>query len=262
MSFCPRCGAATTPGMSFCTACGENLPAVPVAPPATLAPGAPPGATPLAAGPTGPVGKRVHPAAAAILAFIFSGIYPLWFWWRTSREMDAYRGPTARPSHPLVRGGVALSAAAVVLSIAIAAIVSQDLDLTTVLQDEGVQVAAERFTTAVAEHPWTPAQVGLSILGAGVLYAGLWRLWNAIREEDERRRRSPTFDPRLALAILAGGTLLPLLSYVVTDAAMLAVIDLVVLVLMIGALFVVYQVQARLNEVWRSTPPPAAGAHW
>lgn len=251
MAFCPRCGAATTPGMSFCTACGENLPAVVVAP-ATGATAASP-----APGPSGPVGKRVHPWAAVALAFVFSSVYPLWFWWRASREMDAYRGSR---SHPVVRLGVAISAAALALSIAIGALVAQELDLPTIFQDEGGEVAVQRFRDALAAHPWTPYQVVFSLVGAAVLYSGLWRLWNAVRDEDQRRGRVPTFDPRLALAILATGTALPLLAYVIADESMLAVLNLLTLVFAIGSLVVIHQVQSRLNETWQAPPPPAADA--
>lgn len=240
MAFCPRCGAASTPGLAFCAACGEMLPAVPAATPGAAA-------DPALAGRA--TGKRVHPAFATLMSLLVASVYQPWFWWRTSREMDAYAGSR---SHGIVRVGVALLLLGLALSIYVGASVASALDLMTLFGEEGFTVAMERFTEGVAEHPLTLPQLGTTALGAAITYAGAWRMWSALREEELRRGRSPAFDPRIALAFVLGATFLQLGGLAAAGTSLAPVLDLLGLVFLVGSLLVIYQTQARLNELWRA----------
>ena len=250
MAFCPRCGAATRPDIRFCTACGEELPAVPASSAASAAAGAPGAAA--AAGPGleagRPVGKEVRPILVPLFSILTLGIYALYFWWRTSREMDAYAGSRA---HPVVRIGVALSAAGILATAAVMASVYAQLDWAAILADPSAAPSPEAMQAMAQEEPLYGVSVALAVIGAGVLYAGLWRMWGALRDVEVRRGRGEPFDPRIALAIMVGTTALSLGTPYVPNGALASALGLLGLVAFVLTLVLYYVTQARLNEAWR-----------
>lgn len=249
MAFCPRCGAASTPGVSFCTACGEDLPAVPVAPgtpgEAAWLPGAP---LPAAGATRGPVGKRVKPIVVLLLAIVTLTLYTYYFWWRVTRETDAYTGSR---SHRAARVGVLVLASGLLLTIGIAMSVFGAYDWGAIAAGTIPGPTSDEIRTEAMAHPAYPVGVALNVLGSGILLVGLWRMWSALRDDEARRGRRPPFDPRLAAGILGAGVGVALADFALpTSAGVEQVLGLLSLVITVATFVVYYQTQARLNEMW------------
>ncbi|HVM45280.1 MAG TPA: zinc ribbon domain-containing protein, partial [Candidatus Thermoplasmatota archaeon] len=79
MSFCPRCGAPTNAGQSFCGSCGERLAAGIVAPPPPPAAPSPAFAPAPAPPASGPAGRVREPFIVVLLAVVTLGLYSLYY---------------------------------------------------------------------------------------------------------------------------------------------------------------------------------------
>lgn len=237
MAFCPQCGAPTQPGMSFCVACGANLPA-----PAVVS------TTPGVAVPSGrPVGKMVAPWKTVVLPLVTLGVYVYVFWWRVAREVDAYAGTRASP---LVRSGVLLLLAGLAVVFVSAMVVAMPLVLAEI-EDPSQATDAEALQLAVTSSPSYLAGVFVGLAGNLLLWTGLWRVWKAL-EADERARAFPRpIAPAVLLALLALGPLVQVLSLAWPPIGAISLAPLVAL------LWVIQHTQSHLNATWVANGAPS-----
>lgn len=252
MAFCPQCGAPTTPAMSFCVACGRTL-----EPPLA----GPPSAQPLPAGgaaggaPGRPLGKTVTPWLVILLAVVTLGIYPLFLWWRVSREVDTF---AAARSRPLVVPGVIVSAVATAAGIILGAIAMSAI-VSAVLQDPENVPEADVFTAKLAASPFYVITIVLALVGAILLYLGLGRVWTAMRAEEERLAL-PERTPAEAFLVVglgaaassAGSSLLAEYGPAGVLADVSGILGFVSFALGVALLWVMYSTQKRLNALWRT----------
>lgn len=224
--------------MGFCTACGDMLPAIaPLAPGATTAPGR-------------PVGKAVAPWKVIVLVFVTLGVYLFVFWWRTSRETDAHTGSR---SHPLVRIGAiaSLIAFGIVIGGVIAYLAPY---IQTAIDDPNAPVPSFDPRELFLTYP--PLQVGVvaSILASAILYAGLWRMWSAIRAEEIARSRRDPVHPGLYTGVLVAGLVVQFFPFSFVG------LDVLSFVTSVAAFTVMASTQAHLNQLWTASggSPPAA----
>lgn len=203
MPFCPHCGHATNAGASFCGACGKPLV---VTAPAPTIPGAPP-----ISGPTGrPVGMTVEPWLPIVLTLVTFGIYGFFYWWRVSKETDAYAG-TPENAHKMVRiatilgivgfvGGMILSIA--VLSAIFAAVGDADPD---------PQAISAAQLGALASLGILFPIVMIGIVTAYVLWiVAMYRVWRTIENAERAAAHPNPLSPGLQLLFV----LLPYVNFV------------------------------------------------
>lgn len=198
--------------------------------PATTPPTTP---APAAAPARGPGGTRREPWLVVILTLVTMGLYALYYWWVTSREMDA---STRRPGHAHgpVRIGVIVSAAAAILLAFLLATFFATL-LATILSGRAPD-ARDMLGTIAGGILLLFLASTAGLVGAILLLVGKYRIWEAI-EQDERRRGHPT----------------PL------SAALMVILSLAALVIpfigMVLPLVVLYMTQDHLEQAW-ATPSP------
>lgn len=189
MGFCPQCGRPLAADLKFCPGCGATRTATatmadPPLRPAEHGTGAGTSTTPGA----GPVGQRQDPGLVLLLLLVTLGFYMFFYWWRVSREIDAF---TQRPGHAhrVTKIGVMLSLGSLIPLLAgFVAFLgamgdSFDEQGEPVFTPEQEQAGGIGFLLLI---------VGLAVLIAGAiaLYVGAWRVWKTI-EADERRRGEP-----------------------------------------------------------------------
>lgn len=234
MSHCPQCGAATTPGMSFCVACGRTLAA---------APGA--SATPAGA----PVGRVVEPWKVVAFTLASFGIYAFFAWWRTSREVDAYAGSR---SHGLVRAGVLVTLLAGALVVVIGVMGALEA-AAGAMEDPDAPIDEAAFEAELVGNPLFWVAAAGSLAGAALLYGGMWRAWSAIRRDEERRGRRDLLRPGLFVGVLLAGVLLSYAGFAYAPLAYASWLSLGFTVWILATW------QAHLNDAWRdATQAPAA----
>lgn len=234
MSFCPRCGAPTTPAMTFCTACGEKLAQtayVPQAPAPATPGGTPPGAiTPAIPAPAGPAGVTMEPWLVLVLTLVTFGVYGFFYWWRVSKEVDAYRGTPGHANQPIktaiIVGSVVMVLMVVLFALFLGALVDAGLS-----QDFQGEPTPEQVEAILGGMAGAFAIIPLIAIGALVAFVfwlvGQWRVWSAI-EADERRRGHPSpLSPGLQLVFV----LVPYINIVTTWIAL-------------------WRTQDRLNQMW------------
>jgi hypothetical protein len=234
--------------MSFCVACGRMLD-----PAATSAPSE--ATAPPAAASGRPVGKTVAPWLVILLTVVTLGVYPFFLWWRASREVDAFAD--AR-SHALVLPGVLIGAAAAATSIVLAGMAFGDVFSAIFADPENVP-DGEIIAAQLAGSPIHLVAVGLGLVGAAFLYAGLARMWGAMLREEERLAR-PERTPvaaflTIGISAAVASALSSLLAAWAQDAVLGAVGNLfgvVSFALGIAMLWVMYATQRRLNALWRA----------
>lgn len=233
MSFCPNCGAPTSSAMAFCTSCGTSLARAvyPQAQGPGQAPGAPAQTQGQAQAVRGALGTHREPWLVVVLSLVTLGVYALYYWWVSSREVDAYAGKPGH-SHGLVKIGVVVSLVAGVAFVILFASFFFGMFALMLTGGEPDASMAGAFVGGIL----TLILVGTALfVGSVVLLVGKYRVWEAI-EQDEKRRMHPT--PLSATLMLV----LTLASFVVPFAGF--VLPLVVL----------YLTQEHLNQAW------AAGA--
>lgn len=236
MSFCPRCGAPTTPSMSFCTACGETLaPAVyPQGQPAQqVSPGvAPGGAVPVAA-PAAPRvrGMTQEPALVVILTIVTLGIYQYIYWWRVSKEVDAFRGTPGHAHKPIRIATylvIALAALGIVFMFVFIGAMASNLEAI----EEGGPGSEEAMVAAMAPmFLFFPILVIAGIAAFILLLVGQWRVWSAIENEERARHHPKPLSPGIQLLFM----LIPYVNIVTMFIAL-------------------YRTQDRLNAIWAQNP--------
>ncbi|HET6406154.1 MAG TPA: DUF4234 domain-containing protein [Candidatus Thermoplasmatota archaeon] len=236
MAFCPRCGAPTTPGMRFCASCGERLAAgvMPPAPPASAAP--PFAATPAAAHAPGPAGRPREGMIVVLLAIITFGLYGLYFWWVTSRELDDY---TRKPgnSHNLIRIGTIISVVAgVVLFFAGIAFVASIIAEAA----SGGEPSEEEILAMVFGGIGLFFLVGTAgFVGSVIRLVGKWRMWSALEEDERRRLHASPLSAGLMLALTILSWFVPFVGWVLP-------------------LVVLYMTAEHLNEAWQAAGAPTS----
>lgn len=204
--------------MAFCTACGGSL--------APSAYGQAPAAAPVAAAaqpaPPGPRGVTQEPVLVVVLALVTLGIYTLFYWWRVSKETDAWAS-RAGHAHKPVQAGVLLGVA--VGAVGIIAFVAMLGSIFASLASGAPEVQA---MTGMATYVLAMMLVMVGGIASLIFLAiGQWRVWSAI-EADERRRGHPSpLSPGLQLLFV----LLPYVNIVTGFIAL-------------------YRTQERLNEMW------------
>lgn len=268
MSFCPQCGAPTSPTMSFCTACGRTL-APPAAPSAQAAPASLPAmAPPVAAASGRPVGKTVEPWIVVVLGIVTFGIYPLFLWWRASREVDAYAGSQ---SHALVRPGVIIAAVALVLGLALGVMAAMQA-FAAILADPENPPDTMQITADMASNPLYALLALAQVVGAALLYTGLARMWRTLGAEETRLGRRDPLQPGpyigIGIAAATAGALSSLLTYItgvmgdmtnVAYTALSSILGFASFGAFVALLWVMYGTQKRLNELWAASAPRPAG---
>lgn len=231
MSFCPRCGAPTTPSMSFCTACGETLaPAVypqgqPAQPPSPAV--APTGALPAAA-PAAPRvrGQTQEPALVVLLTIVTLGIYQYVYWWRVSKEVDAFRG-TPGHAHKPIRIATFLGIGVFVLAmIMVFSLIGSMVANVEALESETI-TDEQAFAMMGPFFVFFPILMIAGIAAFILLLVGEWRVWSTIENEERARNHPKPLSPGIQLLFM--------------------IIPYVNIVTMFVAL---YKTQDRLNGLW------------
>lgn len=239
MSYCPHCGAQTQADYGFCIACGTTL----GAPAAASASG---GALSM---PARPLGKVVAPWKVVLLVVVTLGVYPYVLWWRTSREVDAYAGSRA---HTLVRVGIGL---AIVALVGLVVAVYQVLVplMAVALEDPTAPIDQESARAAYLANPVYLGASVMMLIGSLTLYAGMWRAWSAIRDDEARRGVAHPLQPAVFGGLLVASAILQVLGAFVEVASYFSLPALIL------TLWILAAWQARLNDTWRaaSTLPPA-----
>lgn len=239
MAFCPRCGAPTAPGTRFCGSCGQALPqqGATAPPPPPPAPAPPPyyaPAPPPAGYARGPPGPVREPVIVLLLAVVTFGLYGLYYWWVTSRDMDEY---TQKPghSHNLVRiGTIVILVAMVVLLFAavsfIGTIIAEAADGQEPTEEEVLGIVFGAMGTFFLI-------VTAATVGAIIRLVGKWRLWTSL-EADERARGHPApLSPGLMLGLEIGSWFIPFVGFVLP-------------------LIVLWMTQEHLNQAWQAAGAP------
>jgi hypothetical protein len=222
MSFCPRCGAPTSAGMSFCTSCGEALPAR-VEPALVPAPAAPAGVV----ASSRPRGETQEPWLVVVLVLVTFGIYQYIYWWRVSREVDTYRG-TPGHAHHAVRVATFVGLAALALGLIGVGLLMSALFSNLSALEAQEPSDAEVFALFAPAFVLFPFVLVAALVAFVFWLVGLWRVWSGIAQEERARGRSDPLSPGVQLAFV----LVPYVNLVTLFVAL-------------------YRTQDRLNALWR-----------
>lgn len=221
--------------MSYCTSCGESLAPgmMSTAPPPTgsVAPDAP--MSPIAAAapaPRGPVGKVQEPWLVIILTFVTFGIYGFFYWWRVSKEIDAYRGTPGHAFKPIRIGAIVGAIGGVLMLVLwisfMSALLSSDFAAS------GAEPTDEDFAAVMGSFAFFPLVFIAVIVAVVFWYVGQWRVWSGIEAEERARNHPKPLSPGLQLVFV----LVPYLNIVTLWIAL-------------------YKTQDRLNALWTGRPP-------
>ena len=213
MGSCPQCGRPVDDSFHFCPSCGASRTDAPVAPRTPSTTSTPvqapaPQATawaPPREGPTGPTGRVQSPGLVVLLSIVTVGFYALIFWWRASKEVDAYWN---RPNHAhgKVKLGLLLLAPVIVFSIFIyGTMIADHLGMDT---SDGAELGMGG--SAAAMMLFMTIGLGLWIAGGILLLIGLWRVWKAIQEDERRRGVASPLSPGLMLVFM----IIPYVSFI------------------------------------------------
>lgn len=189
----------------------------------------------------GPLGKKRWPGTPILLGFVTLGIYTLVWYWKTSKEVDAFM---VRPGHShsrIKKGLLFYLLGLLTFVIAIGAMVAAVLpvaDETGTLDQPPQELVAGSIVAVIGFI----LGLGLFITGFVLLTMGMWRVWKQMEEEDQRRLASEPFNATTALVLF----LLQLIPYVGF------IIYIIAIVL----------TQRGLNRIWAAysgaAPAPAA----
>lgn len=183
-----------------------------------------PAAVPASA--AGPVGRTQEPWLVVVLTLVTLGIYGLFYWWRVSKETDAYAG---RPGH--AHGRVRLG-----LFLALAALGTVVVGAVAMVGSVASAAASGAFDADPDAGPLASAGAGMTLLFVGIvlgfaggifLLVGQWRVWTVIRDDEARRGVAKPLSPGVMLAFV----LIPYVNLVTMWIAY-------------------YRTQDRLNGVW------------
>lgn len=197
MTYCSACGRSSPDDATFCAHCGAalNKPVFGYEAPASPELSPPPYAVPQAAAPVGgrgPVGRVVEPVLVLVLYLVTLGVYGAFYWWRVSKEVDAYTGRPGN-AHSPARAGILTLVIATPLALGAYLFILLAIVATPGFDPESSQ--PPELTPEQAAAFGFPALILLlaavaALVGQIVLYVAKWRVWRAI-EADERARGLP-----------------------------------------------------------------------
>lgn len=190
--------------------------------------GAPPVVVPAAAR----RGKTRSPGIVILLSIVTFGLYLLYWYWASSKEIDAFTLKPRRSHHKIRIAVFSFLAGLAAILVGIIFLV----------RELGPGGDPRQLSPSVAAPSILAILIGAIVLVVGVvfLYVGLWQMWKDIQEDDLRRLVPNPFNPTVMLLLIVLGIVLPYIGVVFTLAA-------------------IFLTQKGLNGVWAGYPQVPQG---